>query len=130
MKYGQSFLCATFLSDQLTQISKQIFVSEFGIYEKNLPPEMAKKYPRLYHTLVMEKTVEVGQCPYSRNSALKTKAGKYMMSYQKSPLAKNDLYANQVAEDRKSSLFVETWLRDHGNWKNQCGKIFVSKIGF
>lgn len=129
MKFGQAFFCATFLSDQLTEISKQIFVSQFGIYQKNLPAQMAQKYPRLYHVIKMDGTVQEDQCPYSRNAALKTKGGQWLMNYEKNKLSQSDLYANQVAEDLKKSLFVETWLNgDNPDWKNKCGDIFVKNI--
>lgn len=107
MKYGQAFLCATFLSDQLDEISKQIFVADFGIYQKNLPLTMAKKYPRLYHIIEMGQAIDIDQCPYARDAALKTKGGQHMTLYEKHKKARNDLYANQVAEDKKQSMFVE-----------------------
>lgn len=87
MKFGQSFLCGTFMSDQLTEISRQVFVSHFGVYEKNLPDNMAKQYPRLYHILKMDSTVDEATCPYFRNAALKTKGGQWMSSYEKNKLA-------------------------------------------
>lgn len=77
----------------------------------------------------MDSSVDVADCPYSRNAALKTKAGKWLTLYEKNKLAKSDLYANQIAEDTKKSLFVETWLNGpREDWKNQCGDLFVKNI--
>jgi len=127
---GQSFFCGTFLSDQLQEISTQIFHSQFAIYQKNLPLEMAKKYPRLYHVIMMDKTIAPrAQCPYFRNAALKTKGGQWLMNYEKNVQADSDLWANQVAEDKQESFFIETWLNGPRDWKNRCdGKFFTKNI--
>ncbi|KAI6192313.1 Cell-death-related nuclease 7 [Aphelenchoides bicaudatus] len=127
---GQSFFCGTFLSDQLGEISAQIFHSQFAIYQKNLPLEMAKKYPRLYHVIMMDKTVpSKSQCPYFRNAALKTKGGQWLQNYEKNVQADSDLYANQVTEGKQKSFFVETWLNGPRDWKNVCdGKFFTKNI--
>jgi hypothetical protein len=37
MRYGQSLFCGTYLTDQLPEISRQIFVSHFGIYQGFVP---------------------------------------------------------------------------------------------
>lgn len=117
-----------------------MFVSHFGLFQKNLPPNMAKKYPRLSHIIEKDISINEDKCRYSRNSLLKTKGGTYMKSYEKNKLASSGnrfktpqhqayfsyLYANQVAVDKKKSLFVETWLNGPRDWKNLCTKdIFV-----
>jgi len=127
MKFGQSFLCGTYLSDQLLEISRQVFVSHFGVYQKNLPASMATKYPRLDDILNKDASVE-GKCEYTRNSAIKTKGGKWFSSYEKNKQAQSDLYVNQVAIDKKKSFYVETWLNGPRDWMNLCGSTFVKNI--
>jgi hypothetical protein len=128
MKYGQSFFCGTYLSDQLEEISKQIFVSHFGVYQGFVPMDMAKKFPRLYHIVEMDASINKDACAYTRDSSIKTKGGKWLRSYEKNRASASDLYANQVTVDQKKSFFVETWLNGPRDWKNQCKEPFTKSI--
>ncbi|KAI6243729.1 Plancitoxin-1 [Aphelenchoides fujianensis] len=111
--YGQSFICGTFTADQYAEISRQMIVAHFSIYAKSaIPADIASK--TRFADVVTEKVT-------FRNTALKTKGGQWLRSYEKDSRYETDLYAGQIVPDHKKGMFVETWLNGQNpDWKNTC----------
>uniref|UniRef100_A0A183J8E5 Deoxyribonuclease II n=1 Tax=Soboliphyme baturini TaxID=241478 RepID=A0A183J8E5_9BILA len=124
--YGQSVLCITFGIDSLEGITKQLFFNRPGIFSSNVPAKFVRKFSFLPMILVGEFPKAA---PYSSTVYLKSLAGKEFVSFAKSKRWHNELYADQVAETLKSSLYVETWRNGPGNLPSSCeGKYNVLNI--
>ncbi|KAI6173981.1 Cell-death-related nuclease 7 [Aphelenchoides besseyi] len=128
MKYGQSFFCGTYESDQYDEIARQMATAQFSLYANStIPPAMLAKHPRLIDVATETKIGKT--CKKFRNTALKTKGGQWLRSYEKDARYKTDIYAEQVVPDRKLGLYVETWLNGaNPDWKNVCGPKGVQNL--
>ncbi|KAI6226923.1 Crn-7 [Aphelenchoides besseyi] len=121
MKNGQSFICGTYESDQYDEIARQMVTAQFKVVENStIPADILAKHPRFLGVATEDKVGKT--CKKIRHTALKTKGGQWFRSYVKDARFKTDIYAEQVAADRKMGLYVETWLNGaNPDWKNVCG---------
>lgn len=82
MKYGQSFFCMTFGIDQLAEIGRQVHVAQLSVTDQGFPA-FFDQFDKLKRAVVDMKTLGPKSCSYNRTTALKTKGGQWLTSYEK-----------------------------------------------
>ena len=118
---GQSFLCITFSSAILDDIGKYLFVSQPSIYEQNFPTSYEHLYPNLDKVI---KKKPFRKSPITTILSLKSLKGTDFTGFSKHKKFAKDLYEDFVAQQLKTSLFVETWLNGPNDMLSNCTSNF------
>ncbi|CAD5234761.1 unnamed protein product [Bursaphelenchus xylophilus] len=118
-KFGQSFFCMTFEADQLHEIGRQIHVAQLSITKFGFPDSFAQ-YQKLQRAVKLGKSLGTKSCSFNRTTALKTKGGQWLTSYEKHRNFGKDLYSNQLVVNTKKAFYVETWLNGPRDYAPTC----------
>lgn len=116
--YGQSFLCITMNEDNVNKAAEQLLYNKPYIYSHSMPAALKTKLSNF------EKAIEgkwIKTSPHSKEIEIKSNGGSTFKSFGKSSEFNNDLYANLVASNLKTSLYVESWRKGVGNMPASCG---------
>jgi deoxyribonuclease-2 len=117
---GQTFMCVTFnLDESATKIIKHLSNMRPIVYDRQITPEIAQRFPelgglRLYEHSVGKRVTDRTQLAQT----IKTKDGQLLNLYSKPASIKEDIYNGWIDEDIGSDLYVQTWRRGAGGILN------------
>jgi len=118
--YGQSFLCISFLGDQMNKVGKQLKYNEPHFYSTNVPNFLKQLYPQLMDALEM-KTITTA--PYYNLEIMYSRFGSKFLSFAKTQKFNKELYEDLVAPHYAAGdYYVETWRKGPGNIDSDCQK--------
>jgi deoxyribonuclease-2 len=104
-KFGQSFLCVTYDLDQMDKVAAQLRIIYPAQYDWNMPKSLEDSVPE-FTNLVDDKADKTKETSIVD---LKSAGGTTFTSFAKSKDWGKNLYADLVAPELKSDLYVETW---------------------
>jgi hypothetical protein len=102
--YGQHLACFTLSVSDLATIAQQTVLTVPDIYDSRIsstaPPSLQSLANGAY-----------SEAPICTNTSIQTLGGLGITYYAKSTQWNNELYADCIAPNEQSSLFVESWIR-------------------
>ncbi|XP_076380498.1 deoxyribonuclease II [Megalopta genalis] len=117
--YGQSFLCVTLGSDQFDIVGKQLMYNEISVYSKNVPESLGVRYPVLWSATNQKR---VKTAPYNNKASIISLGSTNFTSFAKGSKWQKDLYADFVAPQLQTDLYVESWLNGRGKLPSSCSR--------
>ncbi|XP_031844247.2 deoxyribonuclease II [Nomia melanderi] len=117
--YGQSFLCISLGSDQFNVLGEQLMYNEITVYAKNIPESLGARYPMLTDAINQKR---VKSPPYNRKAVLRSLGSTNFTSFAKGSKWQKDLYADFVAPQLQTDLYVQSWLNGRGKLPSTCSR--------
>lgn len=115
--YGQSFLCVSLGGDQFNLVGEQLMHNEIAVYAKNIPDNLAQLYP-LFTNATNQRRFK--SPPYTHKAHITSLGSVEFTSFAKSGKWGKDLYADFVAPQLQSDLYVQSWLNGRGKLPSTC----------
>ena len=114
-------LCLSLPLSSLDQIGRQLLKAYPHVYDSFIPATMQKN-PLLANIIrvAARETTQSELAPFYNVENLKTLGGSEFVAFHKSTYFYDDLYAQLVAKQLKSSLFTETWSNGVGTQPSNC----------
>jgi len=122
--YAQDFFCINIDVTNLNVIGKNLFVTRPQIYFNSFTDAVLAKTPDLKNALNKQYNSTASKI----HTSLKSRRGQSFEFFFKNREADVDIWADLVASEMKSSLLVETWLRDTAAVAS-CGTYKVQMVG-
>lgn len=123
--YGQSFLCVSLGSDQFNTVGKQLMYNEISVYTKNIPDSLGKQYPALRNATDQRR---IKTAPYNNKETILSLGSVNFTSFAKGSKWQKDLYADFVAPQLQTNLYVQSWLNGRGKLPSTCTRIKVYNV--
>ncbi|XP_078044827.1 deoxyribonuclease II [Augochlora pura] len=115
--YGQSFLCISLNSHQFDVVGKQLMYNEISVYSKNVPQSLGKQYPVLEDATNQKR---VKTAPYNNKETIISVGSTNFTSFAKGSKWQKDLYADFIAPQLQTNLYVQSWLNGRGKLPSSC----------
>ncbi|XP_076183653.1 deoxyribonuclease II [Ptiloglossa arizonensis] len=115
--YGQSFLCISLGGDQFNTVGGQLMYNEIVVYAKNIPQKIGRDYPLLKNAT---NQVRIKTPPYNRKAVVRSLGSVEFTSFAKNSKWQKDLYANFIAPQLQTDLYVQSWLNGRGKLPSSC----------
>lgn len=115
---GQTFLCVTFNTGVLTELSEQWFRYRLNIYSSNLPTAMAQTYPLLQE--IINDVNMPSTYTYERAANLTSKGGKAFRSFAKDRRWGEHFWKSLVAPGLGEDIFVSSWMSGTTDLSSGC----------
>ncbi|XP_049806223.1 plancitoxin-1 isoform X1 [Schistocerca nitens] len=122
LHYGQSFFCISMAAKSLDIVGEQLLYNEPELYSSQIPFNLKDVYPNL-SLASQKKWIEAA--PWFNIATLTSTKGDSFWSFAKSRHFGEDLYADLVAPNLKSDLFVESWQNGEGKLPSECQSDFI-----
>ncbi|XP_053986931.1 plancitoxin-1 [Hylaeus volcanicus] len=117
--FGQSFLCVSIGSDQFNTLGEQLMYNEIVVYAKNIPDTLGNEYPLLRNATNQKR---VKSPPYNSKASIRTLGSVEFTSFAKGSKWQKDLYADFVAPQLQTNLYVQSWLNGRGKLPSTCSR--------
>lgn len=119
-RYGQSFLCLTFSTDQINTLAGQLLFTYPNIYEHNF--DTSKVGPELRQVL---EDKHVNNPPWTSVKELTSKNGIKITHLAKFTDYREDLYSGMLTNHYERSFYTETWQNAVGRLNSSCGGAYT-----
>ncbi|XP_050428234.1 cell-death-related nuclease 7 [Adelges cooleyi] len=123
VKFGQSFLCLSMLSQELDKVGDQIINNEAKVYGSHFGKNLQDIYPKLYNA-TQPHDVPSSDIDPVRLQHLQTIKGFKVLSIAKNRQFGKDLYEDLVTNLAQSDLYTETWLNSRDRFNSSCSNKF------
>ncbi|KZC13284.1 PREDICTED: plancitoxin-1 [Dufourea novaeangliae] len=123
--FGQSFLCVSLGGDQFDTVGEQLMYNEISVYAKNIPELLDKRYPMLRNATNQKR---IKSPPYNHKAAIRSLGSVYFTSFAKGSKWQKDLYADFVAPQLQTNLYVQSWLNGRGKLPSTCSRIKIYNV--
>ncbi|KAL1417997.1 hypothetical protein MTO96_005984 [Rhipicephalus appendiculatus] len=125
---GQLFLCISFNINTLETIALHLQVQAANVYQRRLQT-WAQKFPVFWNLLNRTYMRDPNTL---RIDVLRTRAGRRVLAFAKSPKWPKDIYTHDMTAEMKDSLIVQSWRNGNGGAQQSfCGiKYSVTDITY